>query len=63
MTSEFNFSCMSENMFIVSRRRTPFSEDDENNLCSWIAAVIPIKESGGRTGNKIYQELVSRVGN
>lgn len=42
-------------------RRTAFTEDDEANLCTWIAAVIPFKESGGRTGNKIYQELVSRV--
>jgi len=38
-----------------------FTEDDEANLCTWIAAVIPYKESGGRTGNKIYQELVSRA--
>jgi len=41
--------------------RTAFTEDDEANLCTWIAAVIPYKESGGRTGNKIYQELVSRA--
>lgn len=31
------------------------------NLCQWIATVIPYKESGGRTGNKIYQELCSHV--
>ncbi|TDL28416.1 hypothetical protein BD410DRAFT_220818 [Rickenella mellea] len=41
--------------------RTSFTDDDEANLCNWIASVIPYKESGGRTGNKIYQELVSRV--
>lgn len=44
-----------------SSRRTSFTEDDEANLCGWIASVIPYKEAGGRTGNKIYQELVSRV--
>ncbi|THH03002.1 hypothetical protein EW145_g6613 [Phellinidium pouzarii] len=40
---------------------TAFSDEDEANLCNWIATVIPYKESGGRTGNKIYQELVSRA--
>lgn len=42
-------------------RRTAFSDEDEINLCQWIATVIPYKESGGRTGNKIYQELCSHV--
>ncbi|KAI5121324.1 hypothetical protein M0805_003791 [Coniferiporia weirii] len=41
--------------------RTAFSDEDEAHLCNWIATVIPYKESGGRTGNKIYQELVSRA--
>ncbi|KAL5535307.1 hypothetical protein ACEPAF_3401 [Sanghuangporus sanghuang] len=41
--------------------RMPFTEEDEANLCKWIASVIPNKHQGGRTGNKIYMELVSRV--
>ncbi|KAH8120088.1 hypothetical protein DFH11DRAFT_32037 [Phellopilus nigrolimitatus] len=41
--------------------RTAFTEEDEANLCNWIAAVIPYKESGGRTGNKIYQDLIAKA--
>ncbi|PCH33547.1 hypothetical protein WOLCODRAFT_86832 [Wolfiporia cocos MD-104 SS10] len=37
--------------------RTQFSEEDEVNLCHWIAAKIPYKETGGRTGNRLYQQL------
>ncbi|EJF66601.1 hypothetical protein DICSQDRAFT_45905 [Dichomitus squalens LYAD-421 SS1] len=37
--------------------RTQFTERDEENLCSWIAAKIPYKETGGRTGNRLYQQL------
>ncbi|KAH9037943.1 hypothetical protein EDB84DRAFT_1587904 [Lactarius hengduanensis] len=37
------------------RRR--FTEEDEERLCNWIAAKIPYKETGGRTGNRLYQQL------
>ncbi|GBE78310.1 hypothetical protein SCP_0111950 [Sparassis crispa] len=37
--------------------RTQFTEDDEEHLCNWIAAKIPYKETGGRTGNRLYQQL------
>ncbi|KAF9056321.1 hypothetical protein BJ165DRAFT_1432603 [Panaeolus papilionaceus] len=37
--------------------RTHFTEDDEEHLCNWIAAKIPYKETGGRTGNRLYQQL------
>ncbi|KAF8912817.1 hypothetical protein CPB84DRAFT_466280 [Gymnopilus junonius] len=37
--------------------RTQFTEDDEEHLCQWIAAKIPYKETGGRTGNRLYQQL------
>ncbi|KAL1952063.1 hypothetical protein VTO73DRAFT_1212 [Trametes versicolor] len=37
--------------------RTQFSRDDEQHLCDWIAAKIPYKETGGRTGNRLYQQL------
>ncbi|KAI0079610.1 hypothetical protein K474DRAFT_1591692 [Panus rudis PR-1116 ss-1] len=37
--------------------RTQFTEQDEENLCTWIAAKIPYKETGGRTGNRLYQQL------
>ncbi|TCD66382.1 hypothetical protein EIP91_001431 [Steccherinum ochraceum] len=38
--------------------RTQFTEQDEEHLCQWIAAKIPYKETGGRTGNRLYQQLV-----
>ncbi|KAI9462390.1 hypothetical protein BJY52DRAFT_145185 [Lactarius psammicola] len=37
--------------------RTQFTEEDEERLCNWIAAKIPYKETGGRTGNRLYQQL------
>ncbi|KAJ6604464.1 hypothetical protein DFH09DRAFT_1122787 [Mycena vulgaris] len=37
--------------------RTQFTEEDEQHLATWIAAKIPYKETGGRTGNKLYQQL------
>ncbi|TFK41009.1 hypothetical protein BDQ12DRAFT_418735 [Crucibulum laeve] len=36
---------------------TQFTEEDEEHLCNWIAAKIPYKETGGRTGNRLYQQL------
>ena len=38
-----------------------FTEEDEEHLCSWIAAKIPYKETGGRTGNRLYQQLCDLV--
>ncbi|KAI0651747.1 hypothetical protein C8Q79DRAFT_899456 [Trametes meyenii] len=37
--------------------RTQFTAEDEQHLCEWIAAKIPYKETGGRTGNRLYQQL------
>ncbi|KAF9240933.1 hypothetical protein BU15DRAFT_87494 [Melanogaster broomeanus] len=37
--------------------RTQFTEQDEEHLCDWIATKIPYKETGGRTGNRLYQQL------
>ncbi|KAF8078461.1 hypothetical protein FPV67DRAFT_55994 [Lyophyllum atratum] len=37
--------------------RTQFTDEDEEHLCNWIAAKIPYKETGGRTGNRLYQQL------
>lgn len=45
----------------IRRRRTQFTEQDEENLCNWIAAKIPYKETGGRTGNRLYQQLCEQV--
>lgn len=42
-------------------RRTQFTDQDENNLCDWIATKIPYKETGGRTGNRLYQQLCDLV--
>ncbi|KAJ4486322.1 hypothetical protein J3R30DRAFT_3697829 [Lentinula aciculospora] len=41
----------------AGEERTQFSEEDERKLCEWIAAKIPFKSTGGRTGNKLYQQL------
>jgi hypothetical protein len=38
-----------------------FTEEDEEKLCEWIAAKIPYKEIGGRTGNRLYQQLCELV--
>ncbi|CAK5280146.1 unnamed protein product [Mycena citricolor] len=42
---------------LILDRRTQFTEEDEENLAKWIAAKIPFKEIGGRTGNRLYQQL------
>ena len=42
-------------------RRTQFTDDDEQHLCKWIAEKIPYKATGGRTGNKLYQQLCEMV--
>ncbi|KAG1755122.1 uncharacterized protein EDB91DRAFT_1277214 [Suillus paluster] len=41
--------------------RTPFTEEDERRLCEWIAAKIPYKQTGGRTGNRLYQQLCEMI--
>ncbi|KAG0709028.1 hypothetical protein DFH29DRAFT_890225 [Suillus ampliporus] len=41
--------------------RTPFTEEDEQRLCEWIAAKIPYKQTGGRTGNRLYQQLCEMI--
>ena len=48
-------------LLIQLNRRTQFTEEDEQHLCSWIAAKIPYKETGGRTGNRLYQQLCELV--
>ncbi|KAJ7225709.1 hypothetical protein GGX14DRAFT_640497 [Mycena pura] len=37
--------------------RTQFIEEDEHHLANYIATKIPYKETGGRTGNRLYQQL------
>ncbi|KAG7450355.1 uncharacterized protein BT62DRAFT_507766 [Guyanagaster necrorhizus] len=37
--------------------RMSFTDKDEELLAHWIAAKIPFKEIGGRTGNRLYQQL------
>lgn len=37
--------------------RIPFTTADERHLCEYIAKQIPYKATGGRTGNKLYQQL------
>ncbi|KAF6766348.1 hypothetical protein DFP72DRAFT_15044 [Ephemerocybe angulata] len=42
--------------------RTQFTDDDEERLCQWIADKIPYKSTGGRTGNRLYQQLCEQAG-
>ncbi|KAI0348637.1 hypothetical protein BDW22DRAFT_1350886 [Trametopsis cervina] len=47
----------------AGEERTQFTEEDEMHLCNWIAMKIPFKETGGRTGNRLYQQLLEMAGN
>ncbi|KIY45442.1 hypothetical protein FISHEDRAFT_49411, partial [Fistulina hepatica ATCC 64428] len=46
----------------AGEERTSFTTEDERHLCEWIALKIPYKETGGRTGNKLYQQLIDKAG-
>lgn len=46
---------------ILNRTRAPFSEEQDYQLCRFIALRIPVKEAGGRTGAGIYKELEQLV--
>lgn len=48
-------------MILIHFRRTQFTEEDEEHLSEWIAQKIPYKETGGRTGNRLYQQLCEQV--
>ena len=41
----------------VAHRRVNFMAEDDENLVHYMATVFPDAESGGRMGNKYYQEL------
>ena len=41
----------------VAHRRVNFTAEDDENLVHYMATVFPDTESGGRMGNKYYQEL------
>ena len=41
--------------------RTEFTEEDDENLCQYIAEVLPDKGEGGRTGHFIYTDLIRRA--
>ena len=43
-------------------RRTEFSPQDDNLLAGYIARRLPDPSMRGRTGNKLYHELCTRVG-
>jgi hypothetical protein len=42
--------------------RTEFTKSDDEDLCQYIADVLPDKAEGGRTGHFIYTDLIRRVG-
>jgi len=50
-------ACMSLDTCIRQYRLVKFTDDDDNHLCHYLAIVVPVKEDGGRTGYKIYQNL------
>ncbi|KAI0668359.1 hypothetical protein C8Q78DRAFT_254022 [Trametes maxima] len=43
------------------RIRIPFTREDDDHLCRWIATVMPDKDAGGRKGIKPYLELVEKA--
>ncbi|PSR85872.1 hypothetical protein PHLCEN_2v5348 [Hermanssonia centrifuga] len=47
----------------AGEERTHFTEEDEERLCDWIASKIPYKETGGRTGNRLYRQLCEMANN
>ena len=59
--SESPLSSSITGLCLLVFRRTPFTEEDEERLCQWIATKIPYKETGGRTGNRLYQQLCEMV--
>ena len=59
--SDIRSRVLNHRLIDVIRRRTQFTEEDEEHLCNWIAAKIPYKETGGRTGNRLYQQLCDMV--
>lgn len=53
--SEYTITLL--NMF----RRTEFTSRDDNLLAAYIACRLPDPDMRGRTGNKLYHELCTRV--
>ncbi len=39
-------------------RRVDFSPQDDFHLAQYLALKVPIKERGGRSGNKLYKDVV-----
>lgn len=44
-------------ILINPARPNLFTEEDEMLLCNWIAAKVPVKDSGGRLGTVIWRML------
>jgi len=49
-------------ILIYEFSRTEFTKDDDEQLCVYIAEVLPDIGEGGRTGHFIYADLMRRVG-
>jgi len=41
--------------------RVKFTEEDDENLCHWLAMFIPEKDAGGRKGGNIFVSLMNAV--
>ena len=55
------FFSIESTLLMRSGSRVPFTTQDDTNLCQYIASRRPEKDSGGRSGNKLYQDLVNLV--
>lgn len=42
--------------------REPFTGEDDERLCYYLARILPDKAAGGRLGLDVYKALVSTVG-
>lgn len=47
--------------YMAECRLVRFTDEDDYHLCRYLSVVVPDKSAGGRTGNKIYQELENLV--
>jgi hypothetical protein len=55
------YSYSSTLAYAYKHSRTEFTEEDDENLCQYIAEVLPDKGEGGRIGHFIYTDLIRRV--
>jgi hypothetical protein len=55
-----DFGVGTENLF-PHPLHSLFSDEDDEHLIDYLAHRIPVKEHGGRSGQKVYKELLDHV--